>query len=643
MSDGNGEEPRDAGEPVEATDAGLRRLLEKLSTSHNFDFREYKAPSLARRIRTRLSQARVESFDAYAHYLDEHPLEYTALFNAILINVTGFFRDPEAWNVIAADVLPRVVEASGDSPSIRIWSAGCSSGEESYSVAMLLAEHLGDRAAEYLVKIYATDIDEEALSAARRAVYRLEQLKDVPDNLIDRYFVKEGQLYRVRRDLRRWCIFGAHNLGQAPPLSHVDLLLCRNVLIYFTSELQERVLSRFHYAIRENGFLFLGRSESLLTRSRLFRPVHLKWRIFERTAAVARQATAVLPEREEAPAPATTGAAGAASPRAEAPPIGRSERALEALPAAVLVIDAADSVITFNAAAEALFDVPAGNAVARKFRDLDVSYRVEGLRARIEEVKVRHAPVRMENAIFSRRNGDPVHADIWIQPLFDGYRLFGILVFAIEATEHALLKEQIGRVAEQHATAIEELQSTNEELETTNEELQSTNEELETTNEELQSTNEELETTVEELQAANTELGTLNAELEGRTAELHRLDAVHRSLMNSLESAVVVLDRDGLVTSWNQAAERSWGLKTEQAVGRQFFALPIGAVSERVRGAFDTTLTGEPVDVADVASTLAAGAARRGVLHLQPLRNGAGDVVGVIALMSSKPGPASKT
>src|SRR5215510_13216150 len=291
------------------TDPGFRPLLEKLSTTYNFDFREYKEPSLARRIRARMSQLRQESFEAYGRYLDQHAEEHVALFNTILINVTAFFRDPEAWDVLARDVIPRIVAGAGDSRAIRIWSAGCSSGEEPYTVAMLLAEHLGERASDYLIKVYGTDVDEEALATARHAAYRIDQLKDVSDELVSRYFARDGPVYRFRRDLRRWCIFGAHNLTQAPPLSHVDLLICRNVLIYFTSELQERILSRFHYAICEDGFLFLGRSESLLARSRLFAPVHLKWRIFQRTPGGGRQVAAVLPEnmkgQQQAAAPRT--------------------------------------------------------------------------------------------------------------------------------------------------------------------------------------------------------------------------------------------------------------------------------------------------------------------------------------------------
>src|SRR5438128_2004753 len=476
----------------------LRELLEKLSAQYNFDLREYKEVSLVRRIRARMTQVRAESVSAYSRLLDENAGEHVALINTILINVTGFFRDSEAWKVLAEHVVPRLVEDAADSRSLRIWSTGCSSGEEAYSIAILLAERLGAPAENYTIKIYGTDVDEEALTAARQAVYRTEQLKDVPDRLVDRYFTREGQLYRFRREFRRWCIFGSHNLTQAPPLSHIDLLVCRNALIYFTGELQDRILTRFHYSIREDGFLFLGRSESLLARSRLFTPVHQKWRIV------------------------------------------------------------------------------------------------------------------------------------------------GVLVYALEATEHARLKEQMSRSAEQHATAIEELQSTNEELETTNEELQSTNEELETTNEELQSTNEELETTVEELQVANAELGTLNAQLEARSSELKRLDAYHLGLLNSMEQSVFVTDRALVVTSWNQAAERMWGLRAGEATGRDLMALPLGDATRILRTPLETvSKRGVPVEVRDVPYTLPGGEVRTAVVKLAPLHEGGGELIGVIGIAAPSETPGA--
>ena len=582
------------------------------------DLREYKEVSLVRRIRARMTQVRAESVSAYSRLLDENAGEHVALINTILINVTGFFRDSEAWKVLAEHVVPRLVEDAADSRSLRIWSTGCSSGEEAYSIAILLAERLGAPAENYTIKIYGTDVDEEALTAARQAVYRTEQLKDVPDRLVDRYFTREGQLYRFRREFRRWCIFGSHNLTQAPPLSHIDLLVCRNALIYFTGELQDRILTRFHYSIREDGFLFLGRSESLLARSRLFTPVHQKWRIFRRTSTASRPAAAGLSETGSAPHALAEAAA----------PSARVQRALDALPAAVVVIDVNDTILSWNPGAEALLDIPTADALARKFRDLDISYRVEGLRARIEDVKARHAASRMDDVMFTRRNGEAVHTDITIAPLFEASRFVGVLVYALEATEHARLKEQMSRIAEQHATAIEELQSTNEELETTNEELQSTN--------------EELETTVEELEVANAELGTLNAQLEARSSELKRLDAYHLGLLNSMEQSVFVTDRALVVTSWNQAAERMWGLRAGEATGRDVMALPLGDATRILRTPLETvSKRGVPVEVRDVPYTLPGGEVRTAVVKLAPLHEGGGELIGVIGIAAPSETPGA--
>ena len=598
----------------------FRRLLDKLSAEHQFDFRKYKVASLARRIRARMNQVRVADFDAYVRYLDAHADEPVALFNAILINVTGFFRDPEAWEVLGRDVLPRIVEAATrERRGIRVWSAGCSTGEEPYSVAIGLAATLGERSRETDVKIYATDVDEEALGAARQGLYRLEQLKDLPAGFIDRYFTAEGHLFQVRRDLRRWCIFGRHNLAVDPPLSRVDLIVCRNVLIYFKSDLQERLLPRFHHALREGGYLFLGKSESLLARSHWFTPVNGKWRIFQRTsnALPLHDLTALVRPNPEAMA---------ARPEAEAAAAYDARRLAEVLPVPVIVVDAADTIQTWNQAAAALYEISASAAAGKKFRDLDISYRVEGLRARIEDVKLGRASARIENVSFTRRSGDRVYVDFALTPLLDDRaQVAAVVVAAVDVSEQARLREDIARLSDQHSTATEELQSTNEELETTTEELQSTNEELETTNEELQSTNEELLTTVDELQAANTQLGQ-------RTLEARRLAVYQQSVTDIVTEAVVVLDRSFTVTTWNQAAERLWGLRARDAVGREFFALSVAKVPPEARDAITrAAATPENTDVASLPFETPAGA--RAVLRIRPLVDSDGEILGVVVMV----------
>ena len=621
----DGAELDDDVELADSEREAFRRLLDMLHTEHRFDFREYKTVSLLRRIRARMSQVRVNEFDAYIDHLRLHAPEGTALFNSILVNVTGFFRDSDAWETLRTDALPALINAAMAAGRLRVWSAGCSTGEETYSAAIMLADALGSRAADLDVKVYATDVDEEALVAARQAVFRADQLKDLPADMLERHFAPEGHVFRVRRELRRWCIFGRHNLTQDPPLPQIDLLLCRNLLIYFKSPLQERLLARFHYALREGGVLFLGRSESVMARSRGFVPISQKWRLFRRSSdlsltpdfATRRQETMPTADLRATPAAATE------------PPRITAGSIVRALPYPVMLIGLDDSVREWNEAASVLYEIPEKSAVGRQFRDLDISYRAEGLRARIEDVKRAVVSVRLENVMLERRSGEMVHVDFWVSRVFDERsRSAAIVVAALDNTAVARFRDEIVRLGEQHGTATEELQSTNEELETTNEELQSTNEELETTNEELQSTNEELVTTVDELQAANTELAA-------RSAEVRRLLISHAAVLDGVTDAVVVLDSRFTVTIWNRAAERFFGVRSSAAIGREFFTVALGPHAEKVRAALmRLTEEGESVGSAEVDVDVAHGQGRaeRAMLRFIRLVDADGTLQGILGL-----------
>ncbi|TMA56632.1 MAG: PAS domain-containing protein, partial [Deltaproteobacteria bacterium] len=278
--------------------------------------------------------------------------------------------------------------------------------------AMLVADCLSAPASEYDIKIYCTDIDDDALGTARAGLYRLQALTDVPREFVDKYFLREGQTYRVRRELRKWCIFGRHDLTQDSPLSHIDLLVCRNVLIYFDGQLQERVLPRLQYAVRERGYLFLGKSESALARSRRFVPVDFKWRIFQRVTPPELTGKPVGVADE---APLRTGPRRPA--RTESPATPRVQGMIETLQSAVMVIGPTDTIVTWNPAAEQLFEIPTDGALGKKFRDLDISYRMEGLRSRVEEVKASLARTRIATVSLPRRSGDVLHVSVSIAPL----------------------------------------------------------------------------------------------------------------------------------------------------------------------------------------------------------------------------------
>ncbi|MBN1193794.1 MAG: protein-glutamate O-methyltransferase CheR [Methanomicrobiaceae archaeon] len=267
-------------------DERFEHLLEYLKLQRGFDFTGYKRSSLRRRIKKRMHEIKIEEFGDYQDYLEVHPEEFGALFTTILINVTAFFRDKPAWDYLSAEIIPRILATLTEDEPVRIWSAGCASGEEAYTIAIIMAEILGVEAFKKRVKIYATDADEEELEIARHASYSERDVEHVPPGLREKYFILEGGNYVFLSDLRRTVIFGRHDLVQDAPISRLDLIVCRNTLMYFIAETQAKILQRFHFALKDTGFLFLGKAEMLLTHARFFRPDTLRFRVFSRVPGV---------------------------------------------------------------------------------------------------------------------------------------------------------------------------------------------------------------------------------------------------------------------------------------------------------------------------------------------------------------------
>lgn len=265
-------------------DPGFETLLEHLTRYRGIDFSGYKQPSLIRRMVSRMRVAGVGDCVEYLAYLDEHPAEYTALFDSILINVTGFFRDDAAWGYVRDALLPTLLAIKAAEEPVRVWSAGCASGEEVYTLAMLFAEAVGPEAFCHRVKIFATDVDEEALTQARQGAYKDEDLESIPAALRTRYFERVGSRHVFRPDLRCGIVFGRQDLLRDAPISCVDLLVCRNTLMYFDAEAQGRILARFRMALVEAGYLFLGKAELIPAHTHVFHPVNLKHHIFQRVA-----------------------------------------------------------------------------------------------------------------------------------------------------------------------------------------------------------------------------------------------------------------------------------------------------------------------------------------------------------------------
>ncbi len=542
----------------EKVDDPLRDILVQVSTHTNIDFRNYKASTILRRISRRVAVTHVSNLHDYSDYLRSHPEEIQELVKAFLIKVTGFFRDAEAFEFIRRSVLPELIDrARKNGHILRLWSAGCATGEEAYTMALLIADQLGPDFPEWSVKIFATDLSDDALDFARRGLYPENVLSELPDDYRGRFFERVDAGYRISKMLRETVIFGQQDISRGVPFPRIDLVVCRNLLIYLKPELQQTVLDLFAYSLHQsNGYLFLGKAETARPTKATFEQVNKKWKIYRclsgplafptpHTTHQSLQSDSRRETRMHAP----VGGAIVYDPAAietEVALLRRiNETVLRYLTAGVVIIDRNYRIISLNAAARRLLGI----------RDLsydqDFLHTVKGMpyhdvRTAIDLAFREHTGSTLEDLEFSQTAvGNARYIDLTIMTMqIEAGGLELAMITAIDTTEEVQVKKRLEAVQREQAELIgelsagnkrfadmnkelqdanEELQAANEELMLTQEELQATNEEFEATNEELQATNEELETNNEELQATNEELQTTNDELTARTIELHHL------------------------------------------------------------------------------------------------------------------------
>jgi two-component system CheB/CheR fusion protein len=608
-------------------DPQFEGLVDFIRDARGFDFTGYKRPSLMRRIQKRMQDAKIDGFDNYREYLERNGDEFGHLFDTILINVTSFFRDPAAWEYITRQIVPRIVEARAPADGIRIWSTGCSTGQEAYTLAMVFAGAMPEDDFKQRVKIYATDVDDGALRIGRHATYTAEQLEPVPPELRERYFEPGNGSFGFRTDLRRAVIFGRHDLVQDPPISRIDLLVSRNTLMYFDVPTQQRILANFQFALRDDGFMFLGKSEVLVARSPLFTAVDLRRRVFSRAPSDTRRDRGV---------PRPTDDADGLLEAAQLEAI--RDAGFEAAPISQIVIDRGGKLAAANMQARMLFGLNQRD-IGALLQDLELSYRPVELRSRIEQAYTDRHAVNLRDVEW--HTGTEIRSvDVQVTPLTSPTgEALGVAVTYSDVTRYRRLQEALQEAKREVETAYEELQSTVEELETTNEELQSTNEELETTNEELQSTNEELETMNEELQSTNEELETINDELQQRTDDVNDLNAFLEAVLGSLSAGVVVLDTELRIQAWNDAASELWGLRADEVQGQHLLNLDIGLAVDQLRTPVRAALAGESTDGLVVDAVNRRGRPVLVRLRFAPLSNdGIAGIRGAIVMMEVNDG-----
>jgi len=572
----------------------LQEIFELLRRRTGHDFSVYKSNTIHRRIARRMNVNKIETYKHYLRYLKENPDEIDTLFNELLINVTNFFRDPLAWEALLSGV-ERLVGSRPEGSTFRVWVPACSSGEEVFSIAILLRECMDSLGHHLDVQIFGTDLDAGSIDRARAGLYPEDIVDDVTPERLKTYFTREMGGYRIRKDIREMTIFAIQNAIKDPPFTQMDLISCRNMLIYLKAEIQKKLLPIFHYALKPGGLLFLGSSESTSSFTELFEPLDKRWKIFRRREGVAGRR--VLPDfplqslvgRTHAPA-----LTGARSPVREAGIQHLIEKALlgRFVPASVIVNAKGDIVYVHGrtgAYLEPSEGQPRNNILemAREGLQLELADAVRLCLASDKEVE--------RNSIRINSNGGSALVDLRVEKLDEPEALRELLLVSFRPTPLTPMssgRPGVGPPAVndggQHIEQVEQLEralrfmrethyATLEELETSNEELESTNEELQSTNEELQSTNEELETSKEEMQSLNEELTTVNAELQSKLEDLSQANDDMQNLLNSTKIATIFLDNELKIKRFTEQAMELIMLR-ESDVGR-----PISELASKLR------------------------------------------------------------
>jgi len=553
--------------------SAVRRITMLLRSKTGNDFSQYKQSTIRRRIERRMGVHDLGNMDDYARYLQENPAEIHILFKELLINVTSFFRDKEAFEAFAAMVLPRMFADKPDSYVFRIWVPGCASGEEAYTLAMIFREYMDQIKRDYQFQIYATDIDDDAISTARAGVYPANIAIDIPSDRLRRFFIREEAGYRIKKEIREMVVFAVQNVIKDPPFTRMDLISCRNLLIYLEPELQSRVIPAFHYALRPGGVLFLSPSEGVGTMSDLFAPIDKKWKIYAARPSLA--ATRAQVTKRFAWTDDLSGKERDGIPlRGEKTNIADiSRRVLLQSFAPPSVITDKNGNIIYVHGNTGKYLQPAQGQISTNILDMAREGLTQDLRHAMQNAAAQKKSVVMKG-LQVRTNGGLHGVNLTVIPLADTESEQGLLLISFQdpvpptleqhrKVKRASGKDELKRMEElerELAFTKENLHATIEEMQAANEELKSTNEELQSTNEELQSTNEELETSKEELQSVNEEIVTVNAELQAKIEQLTGVQNDMKNLLENVSIGTIFLDRHLAIKRFTREATRVFRL-----------------------------------------------------------------------------------
>jgi two-component system CheB/CheR fusion protein len=548
-------------------------IMGALRARSGHDFSEYKEKTLGRRLRRRMQVLHLESRDAYIDYFREHPEELDRLFHELLIGVTEFFRDPDAFESLADKVLKDLVGGRGADEDIRVWVPACSTGQEAYTVAILLREAMNGRRIRPKVQIFATDIDERAITIARIGRYR-QPIAGLSQARAERWFTQEGAQACVVSEIRDMCIFSAHSVIKNPPFSKLDLISCRNLLIYLDPNMQDRVMRTFHYALKPGGHLFLGSSESVTRATDLFSVVNKKHRLFARREV----GRASLPDLAASGRGLETLQNPETPPRRAEDRIDKSTRRVtEKYNPPHVVIDSRDRILRFSGPAMGQYVELSPGAPSYALFDILRKALRPAVRAVLKDARGTRGAVHHAN-VPARLGGQTRFVTLIAEPLEDQGAETGLFVLIFQDVGAGVpggRAPQMDKESNDSFKALEQelrttraqLQSTIDELETANEELKSSNEEYQSVNEELQSSNEEMETSKEEMQSINEEIQTINSEMIGKNEQLTHLNSDLKNLLESTEIATLFLDGQLRVRSFTPSVTEIFHVR-DNDIGR---------------------------------------------------------------------------
>lgn len=582
----------------------LRRIFALLQNSHDIDLTHYKPSTIRRRIQRRMAVNKIESLKNYADYIRTNPGELDQLYEDVLIRVTSLFRDPDVFDYLRKEVFPNIVRDRSTSNPIRVWVPGCATGEEVYSLAIGLIETMAELNVAAPLQIFGTDVSDQAVDRARLGLYPQSIAEDISPERLRRFFTKVDGQYRVAKSIRDCCIFARQNVTKDPPFSRLDLISCRNVMIYFGAVLQRKVMSIFHYALRPNGYLLLGNSETIGNFGEFFAVADRKHKIYVKKNTGARLAVDFTPAQYREPRPSDRDARQEEDTQGPGALLREADRVVltRYAPPGVLVTE--DLQIVQFRGRTSMYLEPAPGTATFDLLKMAREGLLADLRTAIHKAKKTDIAVRRDG-VRVRSNGGFVTTNIEVVPFTtqDEERYYLVLFEDVPQVADAEVSakgrkgaavdnpKQLARLKKELEATREYLQSIIEEQEAMNEELRSANEEVQSSNEELQSTNEELETAKEELQSSNEELTTLNEELENRNAELAQLNNDLVNLLASIDIPILMLGNDLRIRRFNPAANKVLNLiptDVGRSIGDMKLTLKLDNLEELVEEVIDS-------------------------------------------------------